>query len=127
MDIPAFLWTAFCTQLVLSQTRHNQYASILQDTRNEPTPDGYFGYLYKTEDGIVSSARGDPSGVIHGTFSYTDPTGLKVNYNYNAGSRGPATARAPAAPTAAKYYNSPAPARYRYTEPEPDYEGQYYR
>lgn len=31
--------------------------------------------------------------MIHGTFSYTDPTGLRVNYNYNAGTR---RAQAPA-------------------------------
>nr|CAI5846727.1 unnamed protein product [Callosobruchus analis] len=43
--------------------------------------------MYKTEDGILSVARGDPTGLIQGTFSYTDPTGLRVNYNYNAGNR----------------------------------------
>ncbi|KAJ8962194.1 hypothetical protein NQ318_018161 [Aromia moschata] len=131
----AFVWIALCAQGVMSQSRHNQYASILEDTRNEPTPDGHFGYLYKTEDGIVSSARGDPSGVIHGTFSYTDPTGLKVNYNYNAGSRftpglgfkkGRVSDAAPA-PTASKYYKDQAPTSSRYREPEPNYDPQYYR
>nr|AYA49891.1 cuticular protein 11 [Leptinotarsa decemlineata] len=134
----AFAWTVFSVQLVASQhppqSRHNLYASILQDSRNEPTPDGTFGYHYKTEDGITSVARGDPSGVIHGTFSYTDPTGLKVNYNYNAGARntpasapasGPAPARA-AAP-APKYYNDPAPVpRGRASQPVYREEPQYY-
>ncbi|KAJ8912797.1 hypothetical protein NQ315_002555 [Exocentrus adspersus] len=91
--------------------------------------DCYFGYLYKTEDGIVSSARGEPNGVIHGTFSYTDPTGLRVNYNYNAGNRftpglnyhkGRLPAAAPGAGRAAA---SSLKARYQ----DPDYEddGQY--
>lgn len=52
-----------------------------------PKTDGTFGFLYRTEDGIAHAAKGDSNGVIQGTFSYTDPTGLKVNYNYNAGSK----------------------------------------
>ncbi|KAJ8939168.1 hypothetical protein NQ314_011221, partial [Rhamnusium bicolor] len=101
----------------------------------------HFGYLYKTEDGITSSASGDPSGVIHGTFSYTDPTGLKVNYNYNAGSRftpgynynkgrPSSVAAAPdsaPAPAAAKYHKISAPSSSRYREPEYQEEPQYYR
>ncbi|XP_018567240.1 uncharacterized protein LOC108907891 [Anoplophora glabripennis] len=120
----AIVWAVLCIQLVWTQSRHNQYASILQDTRNEPTPDGHFGYLYKTEDGIVSSARGDPSGVIHGTFSYTDPTGLRVNYNYNAGSRftpGLNYHKPAAAPARA---GVPAP-KARYQEPDYEDDGQY--
>ncbi|XP_045467594.1 uncharacterized protein LOC123676005 [Harmonia axyridis] len=62
-------------------------ASILQDSRLEPKVDGTFGFLYRTEDGITSAARGNPDGKIQGRFTYTDPTGLKVNFNYNAGSR----------------------------------------
>ncbi|KAG5879555.1 hypothetical protein JTB14_016810 [Gonioctena quinquepunctata] len=112
------------------QSRHNTYASILQDARNEPTPDGTFGYHYKTEDGISSVARGDPNGVIHGTFSYTDPTGLKVNYNYNAGAgHAPASAPSSAPAPAPRYYNNPAPApRARARAPAPVYreEPQYY-
>ncbi|KAF5305463.1 hypothetical protein FQA39_LY01554 [Lamprigera yunnana] len=61
--------------------------SILQDSRNLPQTDGTFGFLYRTEDGISHAAVGDPSGQVHGRFTYTDPTGLKVNFNYNAGSR----------------------------------------
>ncbi|XP_044258771.1 glutenin, low molecular weight subunit-like [Tribolium madens] len=61
--------------------------TILQDSRDLPKVDGTFGFLYRTEDGIAHAAKGDSNGVIHGRFSYTDPTGLKVNYNYNAGSR----------------------------------------
>ncbi|CAH1974569.1 unnamed protein product [Acanthoscelides obtectus] len=91
LRISVFICTSLYAGVVLSQNRHNSYATILQDTRNEPTPDGTFGYMYKTEDGILSVARGDPTGLIQGTFSYTDPTGLRVNYNYNAGNR-----RAPA-------------------------------
>ncbi|KAK9887241.1 hypothetical protein WA026_021088 [Henosepilachna vigintioctopunctata] len=62
-------------------------ASILQDSRLEPKVDGTFGFLYRTEDGITSAARGNSDGKIQGRFTYTDPTGLKVNFNYNAGSR----------------------------------------
>lgn len=43
--------------------------------------------MYRTEDGIQHAAKGNPDGVIQGRFTYTDPTGLKVNFNYNAGSR----------------------------------------
>lgn len=85
---------------------------------------GTFGYLYQTEDGIVSSARGDPSGKIQGTFSYTDPTGLKVNINYNAGSRFDHRQNAQSAsPTAQGYYNN-APAR---NTQEYEDDGQYNR
>lgn len=62
--------------------------------------------MYQTEDGIVSSARGDPSGKIRGTFSYTDPTGLRVNINYNAGSRFDHRQMTQAGPTAQGYYNN---------------------
>ncbi|KAK4881668.1 hypothetical protein RN001_004987 [Aquatica leii] len=60
--------------------------SILQDSRNLPQTDGTFGFLYRTEDGIAHAAVGNPSGQVQGRFTYTDPTGLKVNYNYNTGS-----------------------------------------
>ncbi|KAJ8983258.1 hypothetical protein NQ317_015607 [Molorchus minor] len=82
----AFLWTAFCTQLVLSQTRHNQYASILQDTRNEPTPDGSlfafvvqgvpklmsWAYISRTEKDIGKLFGGAFSHfiVFHGALDY---------------------------------------------------------
>ncbi|CAG9863446.1 unnamed protein product [Phyllotreta striolata] len=110
----------------------SKYISILQDSRDEPTPDGTFGYLYKTEDGIVSSARGGPNGAIQGGFSYTDPTGLKVNINYNAGSRASPTAVEPSSrqrtPEAPRYYgneaNPPAPARAPVYRPRP--QPQYY-
>lgn len=86
---------------------------------------GTFGYLYQTEDGIVSSARGDPSGKIQGTFSYTDPTGLRVNINYNAGSRYDnrqnAQAVPAATPTAQGYYNTPRRVKEQYDD------GQYRR
>ena len=59
--------------------------AILQDSRDLPKVDGRFGFLYRTEDGIAHAAKGEPGGVVHGRFTYTDPTGLKVNYNYNAG------------------------------------------
>lgn len=52
-----------------------------------PKVDGRFGFLYRTEDGIAHAARGESDGQVHGRFTYTDPTGLKVNYNYNAGSK----------------------------------------
>ncbi|XP_057662891.1 uncharacterized protein LOC130897921 [Diorhabda carinulata] len=94
-------------------TKKNVYATILQDARNEPTPDGTFGYLYKTEDGIVSSARGGPNGVIQGGFSYTDPTGLKVNINYNAGSRTSPTAVEPSSKSAYSTPSVPVSSRYR--------------
>ncbi|KAB0800675.1 hypothetical protein PPYR_06414 [Photinus pyralis] len=61
--------------------------SILQDSRNLPQTDGTFGFLYRTEDGIAHAAVGEPGGQVHGRFTYTDPTGLKVNYNYNAGTK----------------------------------------
>lgn len=89
---------------------------------------GTFGYLYKTEDGITSSARGDPSGKIQGKFSYTDPTGLKVNINYNAGSRFDGRNNQASSPTAQGYYNmAPAhPAGSRIPEQYED-DGQYRR
>ncbi|CAH1974570.1 unnamed protein product [Acanthoscelides obtectus] len=64
LRISVFICTSLYAGVVLSQNRHNSYATILQDTRNEPTPDGTFGYMYKTEDGILSVARGDPTGLI---------------------------------------------------------------
>ncbi|VEN45299.1 unnamed protein product [Callosobruchus maculatus] len=106
--ISVLICTSVCIQVAISQNRHNSYATILQDTRNEPTPDGTFGYMYKTEDGILSVARGDPTGLIQGTFSYTDPTGLRVNYNYNAGQR--------KAPVVAPQRNVIQPSRDVYTE-----------
>lgn len=77
--------------------------------------------MYKTEDGIVSSARGDPSGVIHGTFSYTDPTGLKVNYNYNAGSR-----FTPGLNYHKGHASAAAPARSGGADPRPSYQEEDY-
>lgn len=62
--------------------------------------------------------------MIHGTFSYTDPTGLKVNYNYNAGSRvAPGYNYEPiqAAPKYSNYQSTLS----RYTEPEPYYDDNY--
>ncbi|XP_066254985.1 uncharacterized protein [Euwallacea similis] len=68
--------------------------SIIQDSRLEPKVDGTFGFQYRTEDGISHAAQGDPSGFIQGAYSYKDPTGLKVNFNYFAGARnGPAAAQ----------------------------------
>ncbi|XP_022906531.2 uncharacterized protein [Onthophagus taurus] len=61
--------------------------AILQDSRDLPKVDGAFGFLYRTEDGIAHAAKGEQDGSVRGRFTYTDPTGLKVNYNYNAGSR----------------------------------------
>lgn len=48
---------------------------------------GTFGFKYRTEDGISHAAQGDPTGFIQGSYSYKDPTGLKVNFNYFAGAR----------------------------------------
>ncbi|GJQ81569.1 hypothetical protein Trydic_g9946 [Trypoxylus dichotomus] len=61
--------------------------AILQDSRDLPKVDGRFGFLYRTEDGIAHAAKGEPGGQVRGRFTYTDPTGLKVNFNYNAGSK----------------------------------------
>lgn len=61
--------------------------SILEDARVHPSGDGSFGFLYRTQDGIAHAAKGDPGGAVHGRFTYTDPTGLKVNFNYNAGAQ----------------------------------------
>ncbi|KAI4458034.1 insect cuticle protein [Holotrichia oblita] len=61
--------------------------AILQDSRDLPKVDGRFGFLYRTEDGIAHAAQGEPGGQVRGRFTYTDPTGLKVNFNYNAGSK----------------------------------------
>lgn len=56
----------------------------------------------------MSSARGGPNGVIQGGFSYTDPTGLKVNINYNAGSRTSPTATEPSTRTdSGQYHEQP--------------------
>ncbi|XP_072387245.1 uncharacterized protein [Diabrotica undecimpunctata] len=113
--VGSILVFAVCAQVSFAQapSRKNIYASILQDARNEPTPDGTFGYLYKTEDGITSSARGGPNGVIQGGFSYTDPTGLKVNINYNAGSRTRPSAVEPSQKqqSAPKYYDNQSGSR----------------
>jgi hypothetical protein len=80
--------SAFISALFLHLVTAQSFnPSILQDSRDLPKVDGTFGFLYRTEDGIAHAAKGDSDGVIHGRFSYTDPTGLKVNYNYNAGSR----------------------------------------
>lgn len=84
MQIFAFISLPCLMQFVASQSYN---PIILQDTRDLPKTDGTFGFLYRTEDGIAHAAKGDKNGVIHGRFSYTDPTGLKVNYNYNAGSQ----------------------------------------
>lgn len=87
--------------------------TILQDTRELPRTDGTFGFLYRTEDGIAHGAIGDSSGIVHGRFTYTDPTGLKVNFNYNAGSRvSPGyDYNAPPIPVASQpVYSQPAPA-----------------
>ncbi|RZB39843.1 Chitin bind 4 domain containing protein [Asbolus verrucosus] len=110
----------------LAATQFNP--TILQDSRDLPRTDGTFGFLYRTEDGIAHAAKGDSNGVIHGRFSYTDPTGLKVNYNYNAGSRvAPGynydDAPAPRPPQKQyqqpqKQYQQPQPAREEYEEPE---------
>lgn len=65
---------------------------------------GTFGFQYKTEDGISHAAQGDPTGFIQGTYSYKDPTGLKVNFNYFAGNRA----------TAQPQYNNPPPPQQYY-------------
>lgn len=52
-----------------------------------PKVDGRFGFLYRTEDGIAHGAKSEGDGIVSGRYSYTDPTGLKVNFNYNAGTR----------------------------------------
>ena len=108
--------------------------TILQDSRDLPKVDGTFGFLYRTEDGIAHAAKGDSNGVIHGRFSYTDPTGLKVNYNYNAGSRvAPGYSEPPSSgqyqqPKAQQQqpkpqYQQPQPRREEYREPpQYDYE-----
>ncbi|KAJ8912798.1 hypothetical protein NQ315_002556 [Exocentrus adspersus] len=49
----AFVWTALCIQLVWSQSRQNHYASILQDSRNEPTPDGNKSQYFDKEESYL--------------------------------------------------------------------------
>ncbi|KAK5650218.1 hypothetical protein RI129_001247 [Pyrocoelia pectoralis] len=78
---------ASLTFAVAQKTGNYVNPSILQDSRNLPQTDGTFGFLYRTEDGIAHAAVGERGGQVRGRFSYTDPTGLKVNYNYNTGSR----------------------------------------
>lgn len=83
-----YLQVLVCFSVLINQTSSQGInPSILQDTRDLPKTDGTFGFLYRTEDGIAHAAKGDQDGIVHGRFTYTDPTGLKVNYNYNAGSR----------------------------------------
>lgn len=61
--------------------------TILQDSRDLPKTDGRFGFLYRTEDGIAHAAKSEGDGIIHGRYTYTDPTGFKLNFNYNAGTK----------------------------------------
>lgn len=61
--------------------------TILQDSRDLPKVDGRFGFLYRTEDGIAHAAKSEGDGIIHGRYTYTDPTGFKLNFNYNAGTK----------------------------------------
>ncbi|XP_018320125.1 uncharacterized protein LOC108733446 [Agrilus planipennis] len=83
-----FIWVLLLiVPIILPVESQRLNPTILQDSRDLPTPEGSFGFLYRTEDGIAHGARGDPNGQVHGRFTYTDPTGLKVNFNYNAGSR----------------------------------------
>lgn len=81
----------FCVLQVAFLTFHpikGQYnPTILQDSRDLPKVDGRFGFLYRTEDGISHGAKSEGDGVVQGRYTYTDPTGLKVNFNYNAGTK----------------------------------------
>lgn len=43
--------------------------------------------MYRTEDGIAHAAKSEGDGIIHGRYTYTDPTGFKLNFNYNAGTK----------------------------------------
>lgn len=61
--------------------------TILQDSRDLPKTDGRFGFLYRTEDGIAHAAKSEGDGIVHGRYTYTDPTGFKLNFNYNAGTK----------------------------------------
>ncbi|XP_065157477.1 activating signal cointegrator 1 complex subunit 2 homolog [Atheta coriaria] len=81
-----FIFNFILVSLFITISFAQYNPTILQDTRNEPKVDGTFGFLYRTEDGISHAAKGEPGGHVVGRFTYTDPTGLKVNFNYNAGS-----------------------------------------
>ncbi|XP_030753056.1 uncharacterized protein LOC115880071 [Sitophilus oryzae] len=83
---------------ILCQYRSQFNPSIIHDARLEPKVDGTFGFAYRTEDGISHAAQGDPTGFIQGSYSYKDPTGLKVNFNYFAGSRNAPSNPAPRYP-----------------------------
>ncbi|XP_048524983.1 uncharacterized protein LOC109532823 [Dendroctonus ponderosae] len=109
------VWLLFIISCVSSQSRFNP--SIIQDSRVEPKVDGTFGFQYRTEDGISHSAQGDPTGYIQGSYSYKDPTGLKVNFNYFAGARNNANSSPPQG--GLPQYNRPEPMEYpRETEPD---------
>ncbi|CAH1130808.1 unnamed protein product [Ceutorhynchus assimilis] len=112
INILWMLWIVTGSTFSQSQSRRFN-PTIIQDSRIEPTSDGTFGFQYRTEDGISHAAQGDPSGYIHGSYSYKDPTGLKVNFNYFAGTRNvnSATQNVPESP--------PEPQQQYYSEPEP--------
>lgn len=79
------LFTILVTVTVINGQAYNP--TILQDSRDLPKTDGRFGFLYRTEDGIAHAAKSEGDGIIHGRYTYTDPTGFKLNFNYNAGTK----------------------------------------
>lgn len=93
--------------------------TILQDSRDLPKTDGRFGFLYRTEDGIAHAAKSEGDGIVHGRYTYTDSTGFKLNFNYNAGTKvtpgynydqqSAAPASAPAYDQYQQQYDQPAP------------------
>lgn len=90
--------------------------TILQDSRDLPKTDGRFGFLYRTEDGIAHAAKSEGDGIVHGRYTYSDSSGFKLNFNYNAGTKvtpGYNYDQQPAAPAPAPtydQYDQPAPA-----------------
>ncbi|KAL1505893.1 hypothetical protein ABEB36_005346 [Hypothenemus hampei] len=104
-----------CTiKQIISQSNARYNPTIIQDARLEPKVDGTFGFQYRTEDGISHAAQGDPNGFIQGTYSYKDPTGLKVNFNYFAGSRHNSNSAPQQQDQVSSRYNAPQP----YQEPQ---------
>lgn len=92
--------------------------SILHDARRSRL-DGSYIFQYETQDGIRHDSRATPEKLVSGIYSYTDPTGLKVSWSYNAGA--PAQGKSSASSSSAAKPVTSARDYYDYGD-----EGSYY-